>query len=117
MVLMVIGVLPGHKGRIGHHDHTHFIGQTLLTSEDPVLAPSTGRDRPIHRMWADSPTYVVGNSAHAPRVAGNASQRTPETQQSAQRWRPNSSSGTSTPSMRPFRTRQPPGKNSDNRRK
>jgi integrase len=28
MVLMVIGVLPGHKGRIGHHDHTHFIGQT-----------------------------------------------------------------------------------------
>jgi putative transposase len=29
MVLMVIGVLPGHKGRIGHHDHTHFIGQTL----------------------------------------------------------------------------------------
>ncbi|MDX6724069.1 MAG: hypothetical protein QOD73_2473 [Solirubrobacteraceae bacterium] len=25
---MVIGVLPGHKGRIGHHDHTHFIGQT-----------------------------------------------------------------------------------------
>lgn len=24
---MVIGVLPGHKGRIGHHDHTHFIGQ------------------------------------------------------------------------------------------
>jgi hypothetical protein len=30
MVLMVIGVLPGHKGRIGHHDHTHFIGQTPL---------------------------------------------------------------------------------------
>jgi transposase InsO family protein len=28
MVLMVIGVLPGHNGRIGHHDHTHFIGQT-----------------------------------------------------------------------------------------
>jgi AraC-like DNA-binding protein len=28
MVLIVIGVLPGHKGRIGHHDHTHFIGQT-----------------------------------------------------------------------------------------
>jgi hypothetical protein len=28
MVLMVIGVLPGHKGRIGHHDHTHFIRQT-----------------------------------------------------------------------------------------
>jgi hypothetical protein len=27
MVLMVIGVLPSHKGRIGHHDHTHFIGQ------------------------------------------------------------------------------------------
>ena len=26
---MVIGVLPGHKGRIGHHYHTHFIGQTL----------------------------------------------------------------------------------------
>ena len=25
---MVIGVLPGHTGRIGHHDHTHFIGQT-----------------------------------------------------------------------------------------
>jgi hypothetical protein len=25
---MVIGVLPGHKGRIGHPDHTHFIGQT-----------------------------------------------------------------------------------------
>ena len=24
--------LPGHKGRIGHHDHTHFIGQTLTTS-------------------------------------------------------------------------------------
>src|SRR5689334_19694012 len=24
---MVIGVLPGHKGRIGHHDHTHLIGQ------------------------------------------------------------------------------------------
>jgi len=28
MVFMVIGVLPGHKGRIGHPDHTHFIGQT-----------------------------------------------------------------------------------------
>src|SRR3954452_6947380 len=51
----------------------------LLTSDDPVLAPSTGRDRPIHRMWADLPTYVVANSAHAPRVAANALQRTPET--------------------------------------
>src|SRR4051812_23154465 len=30
MVWMVIGVPPGHKGRIGHHDHTHFIGQTLI---------------------------------------------------------------------------------------
>jgi hypothetical protein len=29
MLLMVIGVLPGHKGRIGRHGHTHFIGQTL----------------------------------------------------------------------------------------
>src|SRR4051794_34716608 len=31
MVLIVIGVLPGHNGRIGHHDHTHFIGQTPLS--------------------------------------------------------------------------------------
>src|SRR4051812_28128779 len=34
MDLMVIGVLPGHKGRIGHHDHTHFIGQTPSCEPD-----------------------------------------------------------------------------------
>src|SRR3954454_10874890 len=36
MVLMVIGVLPSHKGRIGHHDHTHFIGQNHLVRRDLV---------------------------------------------------------------------------------
>src|SRR3954454_8563855 len=74
----------------------------LLTSDDPVLAPSTDRDRPIHRMWADSPTYVVGNSAHAPRVAGNASQRTPETQEFSATPAAEHARGRPPPSMRQF---------------
>src|SRR3954447_7799901 len=53
----------------------------LLAPDDPVLAASALRDRAIHRGWADLPTYVVGNSAHPPSLAPNASQRTPETQQ------------------------------------
>src|SRR4051812_34472069 len=39
MVLMVIGVPPGHKGRIGHHDHTHFIGQTPGSSRRSATTP------------------------------------------------------------------------------
>src|SRR4051794_523018 len=38
MVLLVIGVLPGHNGRIGHHDHTHFIGQTPAVIHLPIHA-------------------------------------------------------------------------------
>jgi hypothetical protein len=30
MELIVMAFLPGHKGRISHHDHTHFTGQTPL---------------------------------------------------------------------------------------
>jgi transposase len=44
MVLMVIGVLPGHNGRIGHHDHTHFIGQ--IPAGDAVAADRPADDRP-----------------------------------------------------------------------
>src|SRR5215212_6837911 len=43
MDLMVIGVLPGHKGRIGHHDHTHFIGQN--PSVRPSSSPTPGMVR------------------------------------------------------------------------
>jgi hypothetical protein len=41
---MVMGVLPGHKGRIGHHDHTHFIGQTHI--DDPPDLARGGVDHP-----------------------------------------------------------------------
>ena len=37
---MVIGVLPGHKGRIGHHDHTHFIGQNPWSRRPAQVVPS-----------------------------------------------------------------------------
>src|SRR4051794_4549241 len=48
MVLIVIGVLPGHKGGIGHHDRTHFIGQTLradLRDHEPVMLTEPGVER------------------------------------------------------------------------
>jgi hypothetical protein len=43
MVFIVIGVLPGHKGRIGHPDHTHFIGQTPWRRTCTPCPNPTGR--------------------------------------------------------------------------
>src|SRR3954464_15575638 len=48
---MVTVSLPGHKGRIGHRDHTHFIGQTRVTgppvphheSKGATVMPTTKR--------------------------------------------------------------------------
>src|SRR4051812_15412614 len=56
MVLMVIGVLPGHKGRIGHHDHTHFIGQTRGLGA-PMLIVADGAPgliKAIEHCWPAS---------------------------------------------------------------
>src|SRR4051794_3500700 len=51
MDLMVIGVLPGHKGRIGHHDHTHFIGQTPVAG---LVAAPTHMELLSHRQTYSS---------------------------------------------------------------
>jgi transposase InsO family protein len=59
MVLSVIGVLPGHKGRIGHHDHTHFIGQTRFTRPGHAV---TG-DR--HRTGAEKRQRVGWEFCHS----------------------------------------------------
>jgi transposase len=48
---MVIGVLPGHKGRIGHHDHTQFIGQILCRlAEAGLLKASFVSPKPIRQL-------------------------------------------------------------------
>jgi hypothetical protein len=52
---MVIGVLPGHNGRIGHHDHTHFIGQTPVESGRPnssaICGPEKRKRRNAQIVW------------------------------------------------------------------
>src|SRR3954447_477403 len=88
----------------------------LLAPDDPVLAASALRDRAIHRGWADLPTYVVGNSAHRPSLAPNASQRTPETQQFSATPAAEHPRGHRHLVDGPFRARQLPEKISENRR-
>src|SRR4051794_9516634 len=53
----------------------------LARRDDAVLPARERRDRPIHRGWAEFHATVLWFSAHPPSLAGNASQRTPETQQ------------------------------------
>src|SRR4051812_913026 len=71
MVLMVTGVLPGHKGRIGHHDHTHFLRQNpgrILTTLPGVAvvraAAFSAYTLPIER-WP-TPEHLYSATGLAP---------------------------------------------------
>ena len=65
--------LPGHKGRIGHHDHTHFIGQTPASAPTGCelfvfsLASATG-ERPV-RNANDPGRNDVGPTLWRGRIA------------------------------------------------
>src|SRR3954452_19350752 len=73
MVLMVTGVLPGHKGRIGHHDHTHFIGQTLAAVVTSAQLEHAFNEAEYRRLT--SPVSLVALLARYPRRKGNAAVR------------------------------------------
>src|SRR3954447_1423027 len=65
MVLMVIGVLPGHKGRIGHHDHTHFIGQ-IPPPRWPLASDSPGVYAGGHRRLTQNGFFIAAVLAAGP---------------------------------------------------
>jgi hypothetical protein len=82
MVFMVIGVLPGHKGRIGHPDHTHFIGQTQSVRRNRHVQTKRRTRLPywgegyvlrspanIEDMWSRSSAKVAGTWRHRQRAA------------------------------------------------
>jgi Transposase DDE domain group 1 len=56
MVLIVTGVPPGHKGRIGHHDDTHFIGQI---PDWRHFAFVTNRTDPLELVEAEHRQHAV----------------------------------------------------------
>jgi putative transposase len=53
-------LLAGHKGRIGHHDHTHFIGQTLVIS-DHHEGLKAAIARTINAPWQRCTVHFVRN--------------------------------------------------------
>src|SRR3954447_10881936 len=63
MVWIVIGVPPGHKGRIGHHDHTHFIGQTPSRRPPASALPTISSDSPREYTSAVSTKLIPASSA------------------------------------------------------
>src|SRR4051794_14818687 len=88
MVLIVIGVLPGHNGRIGHHDHTHFIGQTRALLRDSAIrlvgTRSTRSPRAIKNRSKDPDTCRQSSSAQT----RSASSSRPHTSSAANPARP-----------------------------
>jgi hypothetical protein len=73
MVFMVIGVLPGPKGRIGHPDHTHFIGQTpphgwLIAGRWETLGAPTTAAQQQRADDHEPETHYTGNAARVQRL-------------------------------------------------
>src|SRR3954447_9955479 len=60
---MVIGVLPGHKGRIGHHHHTPFIGQIHVRERRRPRMPNQIGPHLEGRIIA----FALGHPGYGPR--------------------------------------------------